>query len=172
MRNLHFILHENSDSVKLTDQPITTLGFKFEKNGTQYGDYITINKPSISAEEVVKGVNELCLSFEKMMTEFEGCKGKLKKTSAQELKETVPEMLSDDYKERFKAEYNQTKIRYEKLKALNTRIEAALTTNYRKNAVEKPVFDCPEDLLREQQRKMGEYLHILEVRAVIEGIDL
>ena len=96
----------------------------------------------------------------------------LKKTSAQELKETVPFMVSDDYKDRFIAEYHQTKIRYERLKKLNTRIEAALATNYRKNAVEMPVFDCPQDMLREQQRAMGEYLHILEVRAVIEGIEL
>ena len=33
-----------------------------------------------------------------------------------ELKETVEGMTSPDYKERFKAEYRQTKIRYEKLK--------------------------------------------------------
>ena len=88
------------------------------------------------------------------------------------LADTVSGMTSADYKERFKAEYYQTKIRYEKLKALNNRIEAAFETNYRKNAVEMPVFDCPQDMLRNQQKVMGEYLHILEVRAVIEGIDL
>ena len=89
-----------------------------------------------------------------------------------QLKDTVEMMQSADYKERFKAEYHQTKIRYEKLKAFNTKIEAAFETNYRKNGVEMPVFDCPQDMLRNQQRIMGEYLHILEVRAVIEGIDL
>ena len=89
-----------------------------------------------------------------------------------EYAETVEGMLSSDYKERFKAEYQQTKIRYEKLKAFNNRIEAAFATDYRKNSVEKPTFDCPQDMLRNQQRIMGEYLHILEVRAVIEGIDL
>ena len=36
-----------------------------------------------------------------------------------EYKDTVNLMLSSDYKERFKAEYYQTKIRYEKLKKLN-----------------------------------------------------
>lgn len=85
---------------------------------------------------------------------------------------TADGMASPDYKERFKAEYHQTKIRYERLKAFNTRIEAAFATNYRKNGVEMPAFDCPQDMLREQQKKMGEYLHILEVRAVIEGVDL
>lgn len=41
-----------------------------------------------------------------------------------ELKDTVKGMMSDDYKERMAAEYHQTKIRYEKLKKLNTRMEA------------------------------------------------
>lgn len=81
---------------------------------------------------------------------------------------TVEGMLSPDYKERFKAEYAQTKIRYEKLKAFNNIIEAA----YGSENVEMPLQDCPPELLRKQQAAMGEYLHILEVRAVIEGIDL
>lgn len=85
---------------------------------------------------------------------------------------TVDGMLSADYKERFKAEYQQTKIRYEKLKALNSKIEAAQATERRPKAVEMPKHDCPEYMLRDQQRVMGEYLHILEVRAVIEGVEL
>ena len=91
----------------------------------------------------------------------------IKKTSAQELKETVPFMVSDDYKDRFIAEYRQTKIRYERLKAFNTKIEAARMTNK-----EEPKHDCPREILREQQHIMGEYLHILEVRAAIEGVEL
>ena len=35
-----------------------------------------------------------------------------------------------------------------------------------------PIHDCPLDLLREQQNIMGEYLHILELRALIENVDL
>lgn len=90
-----------------------------------------------------------------------------------ELKDTIPMMNSDDYKERFKAEYYQTKVRYEKLKAFNTRIEAADRTNYMLHRkIEMPKHDCPEELLRSQQHVMGEYLHILEVRAVIEDIEL
>ena len=80
---------------------------------------------------------------------------------------TVDSMLSHDYKERFKAEYYQTKIRYERLKAFNNRIEDSMM----KNVVE-PKHDCPAHLLREQQHAMGEYLHILEVRAIIEGVEL
>lgn len=87
------------------------------------------------------------------------------------LSDTVEGMLHPDYKERFKAEYQQTKIRYEKLKAFNTKIEAARMTEGMIKAVDEPKHDCPAPLLREQQTIMGQYLHILEVRAVIEGIN-
>lgn len=89
-----------------------------------------------------------------------------------ELKDTIANMTSADYKERFIAEYQQTKIRYEKLKHFNTRIKAAEMTAFLDTSVEMPKFDCPRDLLLEQQHVMGQYLHILEVRAVIEGIEL
>jgi len=91
-----------------------------------------------------------------------------------ELKNTVALMNSEDYKERFKAEYYQTKIRYEKLKAFNNKIEAADRTAFSNAPVKvtMPKHDCPIDLLRQQQHAMGEYLHCLEVRAVIEGIEL
>ena len=92
-----------------------------------------------------------------------------------ELKDTVEMMGSADYKERFKAEYHQTKIRYEKLKAFNTKIEAAQRTMWTEKdgkQVEMPKHDCPAELLRDQQSVMGQYLHILELRAVIEGIEL
>lgn len=86
---------------------------------------------------------------------------------------TVVGMLSTDYEERFKAEYQQTKIRYEKLKSFCNRIEASMRTcPGDTKRVQMPEHDCPLDLLRDQQRAMGEYLHCLEIRAVIEGIDL
>ena len=84
-----------------------------------------------------------------------------------ELKETIDKMTSADYKERFVAEYQQTKIRYEKLKHFCDVIEASQLAK-----IEKPKHDCPLALLREQQSAMGQYLHILELRAVIENIDL
>lgn len=88
-------------------------------------------------------------------------------------KKTVEGMLSADYKERFKAEYQQTKIRYEKLKAFCNRIEAAeMTAHKGALGVEMPKYDCPLGLLRDQQHNMEGYLHCLEIRAVIEGIDL
>lgn len=94
------------------------------------------------------------------------------------LRDTEDLMISADYKKRFVAEYFQTKIRYEKLRAFNNKIEAArmnldryppFTAN--RNLV-MPEHDCPDHLLENQQHIMGEYLHIMELRAVIEGIDL
>lgn len=84
-----------------------------------------------------------------------------------ELKETIDMMTSADYKERFKAEYYQTKTRYEKLNHFCCRIEVAQIMG-----AEEPKHDCPLGLLRQQQAHMGMYLSILEKRAIIEEIDL
>lgn len=89
-----------------------------------------------------------------------------------ELKQTVDLMNSADCRKRFIAEYWQTKIRYEKLKHFNNIIEAAYATRSNDPSVVMPEHDCPHDLLLEQQAAMGRYLHVLEVRAVIECIDL
>ena len=81
--------------------------------------------------------------------------------------DTVNGMTSTNYKERFWAEYVQTKIRYEKLKRFCNKIEAARILDE-----DEPEHDCPYAMLRDQQRVMGEYLHILELRACIEKIEL
>lgn len=102
------------------------------------------------------------------------------------LKETIPFMTSADYRERFIAEYWQLKIRYEKLKTFNAKIEAARLCNREQEYIDiaknstdnkvpllsEPEHDCPYVLLREQQQVMGELLHILEMRAIIEDISL
>lgn len=84
-----------------------------------------------------------------------------------DLKDTVIGMQSEDYKERFIAEYEQTKIRYEKLKTFCNKIEVAEMIG-----TEAPKHNCPLSLLREQQKHMGMYLSVLEKRAFIEGIDI
>ena len=90
-----------------------------------------------------------------------------------ELKDTAELMMSEDYKKRFVAEYAQTKIRYEKLKDYANRIEAAyIAGGLGLTNVEHPKHDCPLDTLRNQQRIMGELLGIMELRAIIEHIDL
>lgn len=80
-----------------------------------------------------------------------------------ELKDTIEMMTSSDYKERFKAEYFQTKIRYDKLHAMLVKLQAG-TLDF------KP--ECSMSVLLTQKRHMGEYLNSLEIRAAIEGIDL
>lgn len=84
-----------------------------------------------------------------------------------ELKETIDLMCSSNYKERFIAEYRQTKIRYEKLKNFCNKIEVETMLGK-----ELTKHDCPLQLLREQQKYMGLYLSILEKRALIENIKL
>lgn len=79
------------------------------------------------------------------------------------LKDTIEMMNSDDYKERFKAEYYQTKIRYDKLHKMTIKYEAG-TLDFTPS--------CSLELLNEQKKHMGLYLHALEVRAQIEGIEL
>ena len=88
------------------------------------------------------------------------------------LADTVGLMNSGDYRDRFVAEYIQLKIRHERLNDFNTNIEASVRTRGLDNGVDEPIHDCPAGLLREQQTAMGEYLHLLEVRAKIEDIDL
>lgn len=89
-----------------------------------------------------------------------------------DLKETAALMVSPDYRERFRAEYWQTEIRYERLRNYCDRIEIANTSSDVSGDVLEPEHDCSYELLRKQQAAMGQYLHLLEMRAIIEGIDL
>ncbi|WP_270473477.1 crAss001_48 related protein [Holdemanella porci] len=90
-----------------------------------------------------------------------------KEKNNMELKETVELMNSEDYKERFVAEYHQVKIRYEKLKNFCNKIEVEEMLGK-----EVTKHDCPLELLREQQKYMGLYLFVLEKRALIENVEL
>lgn len=87
-----------------------------------------------------------------------------------ELKDTTHYMTSSNYKERFIAEYWQAKIRYDKLKKFCDKIETAQLMNSLKYP--EPEHDCPLELLRQQQYFMGKYLHVLELRAIIECVNV
>ena len=80
-----------------------------------------------------------------------------------ELKDTIELMNSENYKERFKAEYLQTKIRYEKLDKMLIQHEAG-TLNFTPS--------CPVETLDNQRYCMKQYLDILRIRAEIERIEL
>ena len=86
-----------------------------------------------------------------------------------ELKETIDMMTSDDYSERFVGEYWQLKIRRDKLKHFCDRIIVSQMEGCR---IEAPKHDCPDELLLRQLRVMDQYIDILEMRAVVEGIEL
>lgn len=79
------------------------------------------------------------------------------------LKDTIDLMLSNDYGDRFVAEYQQTKIRYEKLNAM-------LEKYYAGKLEFEP--DSPVWLLKQQRDTMRAYLNILETRSEKERISL
>ena len=79
------------------------------------------------------------------------------------LNETVEMMNSSDYKERFKAEYFQLKIRMEGLNNMLKKYKTG-TLNF--------TPPCSYDLLNGQLKAMGMYASYLEERAKIENIKL
>ena len=80
-----------------------------------------------------------------------------------ELKDTVALMESDDYKERFRGEYYQTKIRKEKLDAMLKKWD-------RGELEFNPT--CPREMYDDQIAGMSAYLNVLEKRAAIENVEL
>lgn len=83
--------------------------------------------------------------------------------SKNNLNETIPMMVSKDYKERFKAEYLQLKIRIDGL--------SNMIVKYKEGTLEfKPSSSC--HLLENQLVAMRMYAKVLEERALIEGIGL
>ena len=68
-----------------------------------------------------------------------------------------------DYKDRMKVEYTQLKDKYDKLHKMLVKYDAGRL---------EFTPTCPIELLREQASMMGRYLYILEVRAVIEEVNL
>jgi len=79
------------------------------------------------------------------------------------LRDTIEMMNSEDYKERFKAEYYQVVIRYQKLKSMldkwdNDQLEFTPT--------------CPRSTYNMQITAMTDYIAVLEARAVMEGVEL
>lgn len=80
-----------------------------------------------------------------------------------ELKDTVEMMLSSDYKERFKAEYYQLKIRYDNLSSIIKRYHAGTLEFDLESSIE---------LLEGQRKAMYAYLCYVEARAVAEDLGI
>lgn len=79
------------------------------------------------------------------------------------LKDTIEMMVSEDYKERFKAEYYQLTNRYEGLRKMLDKWD---------NGSLEFTPTCPRSTYNMQITAMTNYLAVLEARAVMEGIDL
>ena len=79
------------------------------------------------------------------------------------LSEAVEMMNSTDYKERFKAEYNQLAIRYKGLKTMLDKWD---------NGTLQFEPTCPRSTYNMQIKAMTDYLAVLEARAVMENIVL
>lgn len=80
-----------------------------------------------------------------------------------ELRDTIKMMNSEDYKERFKAEYYQVVIRYQKLKTMLVKWDKG-ELNFAPT--------CPRSTYNMQIKAMTDYIAVLEARAVMEGIEL
>ena len=80
-----------------------------------------------------------------------------------ELRDTVTDMVSPIYTDRFKAEYYQLKIRFDKLNAMVEKWDKG-ELNF--------VPTCPREIYTRQLNVMKIYLDILEERAVLEKVEL
>lgn len=80
-----------------------------------------------------------------------------------ELERIIELMKSEDYKDRFRAEYYQLEDRIDKLANMLEKYKAG-TLNFTPS--------CSYDLLNGQLKAMNEYLQYLTIRAEIEGIEV
>lgn len=69
----------------------------------------------------------------------------------------------ETWQERMQREYRETKDRYERLHRIVTKYEAGVLEYTPK---------CSIELLKQQKKHMGEYLHDLEIRGYVEGVEL
>lgn len=78
-----------------------------------------------------------------------------------ELADTAEMMMSEDYKERFRAEHGQVAIRHQKLKAMREKWDKG-ELNFTPT--------CPRSTYDLQIKAMADYIAVLEARAVMEDI--
>ena len=147
----------------------SSLGDRINKSVWVYVEYEGKNK--IKSEIYIDGeLKSAAFSFYELFNSlrfyeiYGGCANNHKEDNKVEtytMNDAAKMALSEDYKERFIAEYIETKIRYERLYSIIIKWCAG-----------KADFVTDIDLLEEQAKHMGNYLKTLEIRAVKEDIEL
>lgn len=139
---VHYLERKLRNTEVLNDQLLLELARRQNADESGKVKYITVGKP------------ELYIGGEKA--------GNCTVTLL-DLKHTIPMMQSEDYKERFIAEWAQTRIRIAKL-------DRMLQRHYSGTLDFEPT--CPIILLEKQLLAMKQYADMLEVRAAIENVEL
>jgi hypothetical protein len=74
MENLQFILVENVDRFdeegNILPDKVSTIGCKFTFKGQQYGNYVSIKKPTVTAQDVMCVLEQLCPYIEQTLKEL------------------------------------------------------------------------------------------------------
>lgn len=159
MKN-NVLYHENSDGVK---ESLDDNWCGFTIRAVLSDEWVIVDDEYYS---ILKSVKEISpKDLEKFKFEAGPCAIEENKADKinMGLKDTIEMMTSNDYKDRFKAEYYQLKIRLEKLYEMLVRYDAG-TLGF--------TPDCSIALLKDQLSIMRDYLYALQVRAEIEGIKL
>jgi hypothetical protein len=75
MEKLQFILKENverfDEEGNILPDKVSTLGYKFEFRGQWYGDYFVINKSSVTAQDVMEILEQLCPIIEQTLKKLQ-----------------------------------------------------------------------------------------------------
>ena len=75
MKNLQIILHENverfGENGEILPDKVSTLGYKFDFEGEWYGEYFVINKPSVTVQDVMETLKQLCPIIEQTLEKLQ-----------------------------------------------------------------------------------------------------
>lgn len=131
----------------------------------------TLNELKKESSSINNEIKKIALQLNVDVTPYGTCLEKLrairnkldKSKTLTTFQYTVPYMLSEDYTDRFKAEYYQLIIRFFKLNSMLTQLNEG-TLDF------EPT--CPKNVLEKQMDIMQDYMNVLCERSKIENISL
>ena len=75
MENLEFILHTNVEELgadgEIRPDKVSTFGYKFAFGGKWYGNYLVINNPSATAQDIMEALKTLCPEIEQRLKDLQ-----------------------------------------------------------------------------------------------------